>query len=108
MGKPNAYLIKMQAQKAAEIRYQRRFTIQWCADAAILAAHEVFQRKGPKLVEFYNSFVKYSNDIAEMALADAKDDKDMDFTKGKLDSILKDLLGDGFRPWEERYGNNKP
>ena len=103
MPKPNAYLLKLQAQKAAEMKHQRHFTIQWCADAAILAAHEVFQRKGDKLVEFYNTFVRYAHEIAEMAIADAKDDKTMDFTKGKLDDSLRELLGDDFIPYEERY-----
>ena len=57
MAKPNAYLAKLKAQKAAEISHHRNFTIQFCADAAILAANEVFQRKGKKLVEFYEAFV---------------------------------------------------
>ena len=103
MAKPNAYLLKLQAQKAAEMRHQRYFTIQWCADAAILAANEVFQRKGDKLVEFYNAFVKYAHEIADMALEDAKDDKTMGYTKGKLDARLQELLGDDFLPYEERY-----
>lgn len=104
MPKPNAYLLKLQAQMDAEMHRQRMFTIQWCADAAVLAANEVFQRKGEKLTEFLNAFVRYSNEIAEMAIADAKDDKSMDFTKGKLDARLQELLGDDFIPWEKRYG----
>ena len=103
MPKPNAYLLKLQAQKKAEMSIQRQFTIQWCADAAILAANEVFKRKGPALVEFYNVFVRWAHEIAEMAIADAKDDKTMDFTKGKLDALLEKLLGDDFIPYEERY-----
>lgn len=103
MPKPNAYLLHLQAQKAAEMKRQRLFTIQWCADAAILAANEVFHRKGEKLVEFYNAFVKYSHEIAEMTIEDAKDDKGISYTKGKLDAALQELLGDDFRPYEERY-----
>lgn len=56
MPKPNAYLLKLQAQKAAE-----------------------------------------------MALADAKDDKTLGYTKGKLDFLLEELLGEAFTPYEERY-----
>ena len=103
MPKPSPYLMKLQAQKAAEMSQQRRFTIQWCADAAILAANEVFQRKGPKLTEFHNAFVRYAHEIAEMTLEDAKDDKTIGYTKGKLDARMQDLLGDDFVPWEERY-----
>lgn len=103
MAKPSAYLLKLQAQKAEEMYHQRMFTIQWCADAAILAANEVFQRKGPKLVEFHDAFVRYAREIAEMTLEDAKDDKTIGYTKGKLDARMQDLLGDDFIPWEERY-----
>ena len=103
MAKPNAYLAKLQAQKAAEISRHRNFTIQFCADAAILAANEVFQRKGKKVVEFYEAFVKYSHEIASMTLSDAKDDKELAYTKGTLDTRLKEILGEDFQPWEERY-----
>ena len=102
----NAYLARMQANKAAEISFHRKFTIQWCADAAILAANEVFQRKGEKLVEFHNAFVKYAHMIAKMTLDDAKDDKSIDYTKGTVDAKLQELLGDKFQPWEERYTFN--
>lgn len=104
MPKKNAYLTKLQAQKAEEIEQHRRFTIQWCADAALLAANEVFQRKGEKLVEFNKAFVRYANEIAEMTLKDAKDDKTIVYTKDKLDARLSELLGDDFVPWDVRYG----
>lgn len=100
----NDFLRKVQAQKELEIQRHRQFTIQWCADAAILAANEVFQRKGEKLVEFNNAFAKYAKMIAEMTLDDAKDDKSIVYTKEKVDGRLKELLGDDFVPWEERYG----
>lgn len=104
MSKKNAYLERLQAQKAAEIEQHRRFTIQWCADAALLAANEVFRRKGEKLVEFNEAFVRCANEIAAMTLNDAKDDKTMVYTKEKLDTRLKELLGDAFVPWDVRYG----
>ena len=103
MPKPNAYLLQLQAQKAAELSLQRKFTTQWCADAAILAANEVFHRSGEKLVEFHNVFIRIAHEIAEMTLADAKDDKELAYTKEKIDRQLEKLLGDDFLPWEERY-----
>lgn len=104
MAKNSNYLARLQAQKKAEIDCHRQFSIQWCADAAILAAHEVFQRRGDKIVEFYNAFVKYAHEIAEMTMEDAKDDKHIDYTKGTLDKRLLEILGEEhFKPWEERY-----
>ena len=103
MAKSSGYLARMQAQKQAELHYHRRFTMQWCADAAILAAHDVFHRKGDILAEFHERFMEYSQEIAQMTLDDAKDDKHIDYTKGKVDRMLQDILGEHFVPWEERY-----
>ena len=103
MAKQSAYLARMQAQKAAEITHHRHFTMQWCADAALLAANEVFHRRGKVLAEFHEAFMKYSNEIANMTLDDAKGDKSLEYTKAKLDGRLKELLGEDFVPWDERY-----
>lgn len=100
----NDYLLKLQAQKAAEMRVQRLHTIAFCSDAAVLAANEVFQRKGKKLVEFLEAYVRYSHEIAEMTLEDAKGDKSLEYTKTRVDERLKDLLGEDFTPWDERHG----
>ena len=101
--KKNSFIQRIQAQKEDEIQRHRAFTIQWCADAAILAANEVFQRKGEKLVEFNNAFAQYATMIAEMTLDDAKGDKSIVYTKEKVDGRLKELIGDAFIPWDERY-----
>lgn len=103
MGSKSGYLARLQAQKAADLHFHRKFTTQWCADAAILAANEVFQRRGKKLVDFHNAFVRYAHEIAEMTMEDAKADKSLEYTKYKVDEQLKELLGDDFVPWEERY-----
>lgn len=101
--KQSGYLQRQQAQKQADIRFHRMFTMQWCADAAILAANEVFHRRGEKLVEFYTAFVRLTNEIASMTLEDAKDDKTLEYTKAKVDGRLKEILGKDFVPWEQRY-----
>lgn len=103
MAKKNAYLAQIQAHVNEQMHFQRKFTTQWCADAAILAANEVFGRRGEKLVEFNNAFVRISHEIADMTLDDARDDRSLEYTKAKLDARLKELLGDAFIPWEERY-----
>lgn len=103
MAKKSGYLARMQAKKAADISFHRKFTMQWCADAAILAANEVFHRRGKMLVEFHNAFIRYSHEIANMTLDDAKGDKSLEYTKAKLDGRLKELLGEDFVPWDERY-----
>lgn len=103
MAKNNNYIARQQAKHAMEIKLHRNFTMRWCADAAILAANDVFQRRGDKLAEFMDAFFKYSKDIATMTLSDAKDDKTLEYTKAKVDARLQELLGDAFQPWDERY-----
>lgn len=103
MAKQSGFVKRLQQKKVADIKYHRTFTMQWCADAAILAANEVFQRKGKKLVEFHNAFIRYSHEIAEMTMADARGDKSLEYTKTKLDERLQEILGEDFMPWDERY-----
>ena len=103
MAKQSGFLAKIKAQHENEKRIMRLFTMQWCADAALIAANEVFQRRGKKLVEFHKAFVKWAHAIAEMTLDDAEDDKTIEYTKAKVDARLQDLLGEDFQPWESRY-----
>lgn len=107
MAKGSAYLAKLQAKKELEIaeavRRDREFTMQWCADAAAIAANEVFRRKGEKIVEFMLKMQETAQEIAHMTLSDAKDDADIEYTKAKIDARLKNILGDAFQPWDERY-----
>ena len=53
-----------------------------------------------KLSDCYDqTFMTY----AEMCLADAKTDKQIWFTQGKVDERLKKACGKYFAPWDERY-----
>lgn len=103
MARNNAYLARQQAIQKAVLSFHRKFTMHWCEDAAILAANEVFHRRGEILVEFRNAFIKYVELISNMARTDVKDDKEMVYTKEKIDAELRELLGDAFVPWDERH-----
>ena len=108
MAKPSAFAMKMQAKQAAEINYHRKFTTQWCEDAAILAANEVFQRRGDKLVEFRDAYRRWADDIASMTIDDAKGDKSLEYTKDRLDGRLRAVLPEkDFEDWGKRYGGIK-
>lgn len=100
----NDYLRRLQEQKHREIMISRKFTMQFCADAAIMAANEVFHRRGDILADFHNKFCEYAEMIAEMVVEDAKADKEIEYSKVKVDKCLEELLGDKFQPWDERYG----
>lgn len=105
MPKPSAYMQKIQAAQAAEISYQRKFTVQWCEDAALLAANEVFQRRGEKLAEFRDAFRQIVTEIANMTIDDARGDKSLEYTKDRLDGRLRSVLPEkDFEDWNMRYG----
>lgn len=105
MPKPSAYRQKIQAAQAAEISYQRKFTIQWCEDAALLAANEVFRRRGEKLAEFRDAFRTIITEIANMTIDDARGDKSLEYTKDRLDGRLRSVLDEkDFEDWDMRYG----
>lgn len=103
MSKPNDFLSRLKSKQSAQLRYVREFTLQWCADAAIIAANKVFHRRGKILEEFMHEFSNMAHLIAEMTQEDAKGDKTLEYTKAKTDEWLKELLGDAFQPWDERY-----
>ena len=69
----------------------------------MLAANEVFNRRGEKLSEFHEAFMRYSEKIANMTLEDAKGDKTLEYTRDSVDKSLQAILGADFVPWDERY-----
>ena len=46
---------------------------------------------------------KTLRDVTDMTVQDGKTDKQLWYTKAKLDERLKQIYGEHFRPWEERY-----
>ena len=97
----NAYARKLQAAMDIRLARQQVIDIQMAKDAAFLAAAEVFHM-GPGRVPAYSAaFDAALHDIAKMTVEDTKD---MEYTKTKLDQRLRQICGEHFVPWEERYG----
>lgn len=107
MPKKNTWLARQQA--AAEVRataraeIQRRFALQQAQDMAVIALNQAFgfgPERTKKFVEAFNGIFEM---YADMAIEDAKGDADIEYTRVKLDEVLKEACGDNFVPWEERY-----
>lgn len=73
---------------------------QMCLDAAMLAANEVLHMGSGRAAAFADAFSAALMEIAEMTVGDTPD---MEYTKDKLDARLRQIVGDGFQPWDERY-----
>lgn len=105
MGRKNDLVIRRQLEKERDMRIMRNFTVQWCADAAAIAANKVFHRKGDVLAEFLREYNRIAIEIATMTMDDSGADKSITYAKAKIDAALKELLGEHFQPWEVRYGD---
>lgn len=92
------------AAKASAATWKNLMTAcQMVTDAAVLAAHDVFQLGPGRAAKFLAAIRKYTNEIASMLVEDGKTDRDYIYTREKVDARLKQICGDKFIPWEERY-----
>lgn len=103
MANNNTYLARQQIRKALEMEKQRRIATQLALDAGVLAADKVFEPDEETIAVFIDTFYEAIEWLADIAVNDAKDDKKMEYTKGKRDALLKKTLGKRFLPWEECY-----
>lgn len=103
MTKRNAFLAAVDARANQIIQQTRNIHTQMCLDAAMIAANEVFNMGPTKCQEFAAAFSQTLHDIAQGTVDDGKDDKELWHTKDTLDRRMKQICGEHFVPWEERY-----
>lgn len=99
----NPMLAKLEDRHKREMAYQKSFTIQQCCDMMLIAAHVAFGFGSDRLARLKEAYDSAFNEYADMAISDSADDPSIEYTKSKLDRKLKQILGDRFVPWEERY-----
>lgn len=104
MGKNNAFLARVRAEKEAEKSAARIFAIQQCKDVLLIAAHDEFGFGPERIKRLSDVFDKTMMEYAELVVKDSKDDKSLAYCKDKIDRALREACGEYFVPWEERYG----
>lgn len=97
------YLQRVRRDVDRQLAESRQICIQMCLDAAMIAANEVFNMGPTRAKAFADAFSSSLNEIATMTVSDGKTDKELWFTKSKLDERLKQICGEHFQPWEVRY-----
>ena len=102
--KINPMLAGIQTRHEAEKRSLRLFTIQQCDDMMLIAANAAFGLGADRLKKLEETYWQVFREYAELAVDDGKDDPDIIYTRAKLDQKLQQIMGENFRPWEERYG----
>lgn len=77
---------------------------QITADAAILAANEVFGSGPERNKKFMDSLNRWANEIGRISVecSDAKD-TELSYLKTRLDGRMKEICGKYFVPWDIRY-----
>ena len=94
---------------AGERRYRAAFlgkmdTLQQlCVDAAFLAAADVFGMGPGRCGRFGTAMMDYLHEMARLIAGDAAGDPDLEYTKETVDRRLRQICGEKFEPWEERY-----
>lgn len=100
MGKQSGYLTRLRVQQAIRDREQQRLTRQQCHDMAIIALHLAFGFGPDRVAKFDKKVSEVWNEYADMAVSD---EKQMVYTKEKIDRVLREACGENFVPWDERY-----
>ena len=103
MPKPSAYVLQQQAKIKAEIQRRELFAIQQSKDMMLIALADEFGFGPDRLKRMSDRFDETFKTYAKLCVDDAKDDKRIDYTKGTVDKKLKQICGEYFVPWEERY-----
>ena len=107
MAKNSGLLMRMNQQKEREKEEVRQITslvtMQQAADAAIIALNECFHFGPERSQRFFDEFQRIFREIGSLCLEDAKSDAEIAYTKETVDRRLREVLGENFVPWEERY-----
>ena len=99
MAKPSAFLQRLEAQRRHDMELQRLFTIQQCEDMMLSTLGQDFGFGPKRAMEALDAFRAF----AQLCVEDAGGDQEIAYTKESIDRELRRIMGDGFRPWEERY-----
>lgn len=102
--KPNPMLAKIEAKHKAEKAALTSFCTQQSKDIMLIAAHRAFDFGPDRAKLLSDTFDQVWREFAQITVDDAKDDKEIWYAKELWDRALRDICGEHFVPWDERYG----
>lgn len=86
---------------------QTRARVMLGFDAAIIAAHEVFQMGPGRAADFATAYNSAMEELADLYVSDCDEhgDKRIDYAKGKRDELIRRIVGeDNFVSFDKAYG----
>lgn len=102
MAKRNSFMDRIARQQDAEITLARKQARTYMLDMVTIALGRMgFREK--RFKKFDEVLTEVCFDYGKLILDDASTDKELWYSKDKLDEELKSYVGSSFVPWDERY-----
>lgn len=101
MAKKNAYLERIELAREAGFMVGQKFVRQLCMDLSAIVLNREFGF-GAERIKRYNDAM--SAMYGEYADTWNKDSKDVMYAKSTMDRALRQIWGERFQTWDERYG----
>lgn len=100
MSGKNAFLQRIEREKQAAALEAHRFIRQLMCDLAFIALNSRFGFGASRLTEFANALRELFDEYADLWNGDTYD---TEYSRAALDAKLKQIFGDDFHSWEQRY-----
>lgn len=102
MAKRNSFIDRLARERNADIELNRRLARTYMMDMVTIALGRMGFRES-RFRKFDAALSAACEDYGKLILDDVKDDKDLWYSKSKLDEELKSYVGGMFVPYDERY-----
>lgn len=109
MGRKTSALME-QALKLANkiakqiVHEQQGNLMQMCKDIATITAHRTLGMGPGRAGEFLKVYDEVATEVAQLFVDDSADDKELWYSKARLDEQLLEIVGpENFAPHDERY-----
>lgn len=103
MAKRNSFVDRLAREREADIAIARKRSRTYMLDMVTIALGRMGFREA-KFKKFDEELATACKDYGEIILEDAKVDKELWYSKDKLDAEIKRYVGGLFAPYDERYG----
>lgn len=102
MAKRNSFLDRLARERQADVKVNRRFARTYMLDMVTIALGRMGFREA-RFKKFDETLTAVCEDYGKLILDDSKTDKEIWYSKDKLDEELKRYVGSLFVPYDERY-----
>ena len=104
----NAYLARLEQEKQDRARVSQYVNERQSLDALIVAINEEFGFGAERINRLLARYIETRKEIADMFLDDRhkNNDKELTYSKGKLDKRLQSIMGQDYPEHDVRYTVN--